>query len=134
MTRLHKKNLGKSGKIWEKSKKNWDFSLTWLFSSGSPVTVPTSIYNIDGKTYFEFTQRNNIRMSNYHRMDISFTKTIKLNKNTRVWNIGAYNLYSHINPLFISTSLMGNNLSNKLQFFEVGLLPLIPFISYEFRF
>lgn len=116
------------------SKKNWDFSLTWLFSSGSPITVPTSIYNIDGKTYFEFTQRNNIRMSNYHRMDISFTKTIKLNKNTRVWNIGAYNLYSHINPLFISTSLMGNNLSNKLQFFEVGLLPLIPFISYEFRF
>ena len=73
-------------------------------------------------------------MSNYHRMDLAFTKTIVFNKNTRVWNIGAYNLYSHINPLFISTSLMGNNLSNKLQFFEVGLLPLIPFISYEFRF
>lgn len=116
------------------TKKNWNISLSWLFSSGSPVTVPSSVYTINGKTYYEFTERNNVRMSNYHRMDISFTKTIKFLKNTRVWNIGAYNVYSHVNPLFISTSFLVTNPSEKLKFYEVGLLPLIPFISYEFSF
>ena len=116
------------------TKKHWNFSVSWLFSSGSPVTVPTSVYNINNKTYYEFTQRNNIRMSNYHRMDLAFTKTIVFNKNTRVWNIGAYNLYSHVNPLFISTSFLVSNTSSKLKFYEVGLLPLIPFISYEISF
>ena len=116
------------------TKKHWNFSVSWLFSSGSPVTVPTSVYTINNKTYYEFTQRNNIRMSNYHRMDLAFTKTIVFNKNTRVWNIGAYNLYSHVNPLFISTSFLVSNTSSKLKFYEVGLLPLIPFISYEISF
>ncbi|MFM9944209.1 MAG: TonB-dependent receptor [Bacteroidia bacterium] len=116
------------------SKKHWDVSLSWLYTTGSPVTVPTSIYSMNGKTYYEFTQRNNLRMSNYHRMDISFTKTIKFKRNTRVWNIGAYNVYSHLNPLFISTSFLGENTVNKLKFYEVGLLPLIPFISYEISF
>ncbi len=116
------------------TKKHWNFSISWLFSTGSPVTVPTSVYTINNKTYYEFTQRNNIRMSNYHRMDLSFTKTIVFNKNTRVWNIGAYNLYSHINPLFISTSFLVSNTSSKLKFYEVGLLPLIPFVSYEISF
>ena len=116
------------------TKTHWNFSVSWLFSSGSPVTVPTSVYTINNKTYYEFTQRNNIRMSNYHRMDLAFTKTIVFNKNTRVWNIGAYNLYSHVNPLFISTSFLVSNTSSKLKFYEVGLLPLIPFISYEISF
>lgn len=116
------------------TKRHWDISLSWIFTTGSPVTVPTSVYSINGKTYYEFTQRNNIRMSNYHRMDISFTKTIHLMKSTRVWNFGAYNLYSHINPMFVSTSFLVNSGSDNLRFYQVGLLPLVPFISYEFSF
>ena len=116
------------------TKKKWDISLSWLFATGAPVTVPTSVYSINNKSYYEFTKRNNVRMSNYHRMDISFTKTIHFRNNTRVWNIGAYNLYSHVNPVFISTSFLVTNTSNNLKFYEVGLLPLIPFISYEFSF
>ncbi len=117
-----------------KTKRNWNISSSWVFSSGSPVTVPTSVYTLNGKTYYELTQRNNIRMSNYHRMDVSFTKTIKYERSTREWNIGIYNIYSHVNPLFISTNFLVNSSSAKLTFYEVGLLPLIPFISYEISF
>jgi hypothetical protein len=116
------------------TKKNWTFTLSWIFSTGTPVTVPTSVYTVNDNTYYEFTKRNNIRMSNYHRMDIAFTKHIQFRHNRRTWNIGAYNVYSHINPIFISTSFIVNNLDKKLKFYEVGLLPLIPFISYEISF
>jgi outer membrane cobalamin receptor len=113
---------------------NWNFSLTWIFSTGSPVTIPTSVYNLNGKSYYEFTERNNVRMSNYHRMDVAFTKS-KIKKQTRrTWNIGAYNLYSHINPIFVSTSYIATNTNSNLKFFEVGLIPLLPFISYEIAF
>jgi len=114
--------------------KTWNFSLSWIFTSGSPVTIPTSVYTLNNKSYYEFTERNNIRMSNYHRMDLSFTKTILLQKSKRTWNIGAYNLYSHVNPMFISSSYIVTNSSTRLKFYEVGLIPLIPFVSYEISF
>jgi len=116
------------------TKKRWNFSMSWLFSTGSPVTVPTSVYNVNGKTYYEFTTRNNIRMTNYHRMDVSVTKTIIHKNSIATWNFGAYNLYSHVNPLFVSTNYIVNTDVSKLKFYEVGLLPLIPFISYEVSF
>lgn len=114
--------------------KTWNFSLSWIFTSGSPVTIPTSVYTINNKSYYEFTDRNNIRMSNYHRMDLSFTKTILLKRSKRTWNIGAYNIYSHVNPMFISSSYIVTNSSSRLKFYEVGLIPLIPFVSYEISF
>lgn len=114
--------------------KTWNFSMSWIFTSGSPVTIPTSVYTLNDKIYYQFTERNNIRMSNYHRMDLSFTKTILLQKSKRTWNIGAYNIYSHVNPMFISSSYIVTNSSSRLKFFEVGLLPLIPFVSYEISF
>lgn len=114
--------------------KTWNFSLSWIFTSGSPVTIPTSVYTINNKSYYEFTDRNNIRMSNYHRMDLSFTKTILLKRSKRTWNVGAYNIYSHVNPMFISSSYIVTNSSSRLKFYEVGLIPLIPFVSYEISF
>lgn len=114
--------------------KHWQLAGSWVYSSGSPVTIPTSAYTLNNKTYYQFTERNNIRMSDYHRMDISFTKTLIFQKSRRVWNFGAYNVYSHINPMFISSSYIVNSSNSRLRFYEVGLLPLIPFLSYEISF
>lgn len=114
--------------------KKWKFSVNWIFTSGMPVTIPTSVYTIDDKNYYQFTERNNVRMSNYHRMDISFVKSRYVKKQKRTLNLGAYNVYSHVNPMFISSSYIVANSATNLKFFEVGLLPIVPFISYEISF
>lgn len=115
-------------------KNKWFVSLSWIFTSGNPVTIPTSVYTIGNKNYYEFTERNNVRMSSYHRMDVSLSKSKIYKNRKRTINIGAYNLYSHLNPIFITTSYFLVSNQSNLRFYEVGLMPLIPYINYEISF
>lgn len=115
-------------------KNKWEFSMSWIFSTGSPVTIPTSVYKIDNKNYYEFTERNNVRMSAYHRMDVCFSKSKFTKKRKKTLNLGAYNFYSHLNPVFISTNYLITSNQSNLKFYEVGLLPVIPYINYEISF
>lgn len=116
------------------TKRKWSIALSWIFTTGSPVTIPTSVYKIGDKNYYEFTERNNVRLSSYHRMDVSFSKTRIIKNRKRTINFGAYNVYSHLNPVFVSTNYLISSDKSKLKFYEIGLLPLIPYISYEISF
>ncbi|NUM31276.1 MAG: TonB-dependent receptor plug domain-containing protein [Bacteroidetes bacterium] len=116
------------------TKKKWNASLSWIYTTGSPITVPSSVYKIDNKIYYEFTDRNNERMTAYHRMDVSISKSKIYKNRKRTLNFGAYNIYSHLNPVFVSTNYLLSSDKSKLTFYEVGLLPIIPYISYEISF
>lgn len=56
--------------------KRWDFSATWIFATGRPYTAPSGAYEVTlldetTETYFTVTEKNSLRLPNYHRMDIS---------------------------------------------------------------
>ena len=56
--------------------KRWDFSATWIFATGRPYTAPSGAYNVDlldgsSETYFTVTEKNSLRLPNYHRLDLS---------------------------------------------------------------
>lgn len=56
--------------------KRWDFAATWVYATGRPYTAPSGAYVItllDGteKEYFTVTSKNQMRLPDYHRMDLS---------------------------------------------------------------
>ncbi len=55
---------------------NFDFSATWIFSTGRPYTAPLGGYTItlvDGSTesYYAVSDKNTYRLPDYHRLDLA---------------------------------------------------------------
>lgn len=120
----------------------WTFSGVFVFSSGLAFTVPTGrISTLNSGTIFEgnyyiYEGRNNYRMASYHRLDISASnkKRVKLFKKEyeREWVFGLYNTYSRLNPYFVFFEV--DALTTKPVAKQVSLLPIIPGISFNFKF
>ena len=122
--------------------KHWTFSADFVFYTGRAFTLPSgrvtvpingSLYDA---AYYDFTSRNNTRLSNYHRLDVSFSnkKTVKFwgKKYEREWVFGAYNLYSRLNPYFVF--LEPNPITKQPEAKQVSLLPIVPSVSFNFKF
>lgn len=122
--------------------KHWTFSADFVFYTGRAFTLPSgrvtvpingSLYDA---TYYDFTSRNNARLTNYHRLDVSFSykKTRKLfhKKYESEWVFGAYNIYSHLNPYFVY--LTTNPDTKQPEARQVSLLPIVPSVSFNFKF
>ena len=85
-------------------------------------------------SYNNYGQKNGYRMGAYHRLDlgIQFHKTKKWGE--RTWAISVYNAYNRMNPYYYySSSEIRNNKTYRVLK-QVSLFPVIPSISYSFRF
>lgn len=131
--------------------KNVDLSGTWVFGTGNSISLPVGIYqasnpvqpNLTPETpvypdYYDFGKRNGYRMAPYHRLDlsVSFMKTTKWGE--RRWVFGVYNAYSRRNPYYINVEkkearINGQNYQ-KYEYIQYSLFPIIPSISYQFKF
>jgi hypothetical protein len=117
-----------------------DFSISWMFATGSPVTVPKSTYAQPAEflrwqinvPVMYYGGRNNFRLNNYHRLDISYTVRKKKKWGERSWSFGAYNAYSRKNPFFIEYDY--DFTSGKKKFIQYSLFPIIPSVTYGFKF
>jgi hypothetical protein len=122
--------------------KHWTVSADFVFYTGRAFTLPTgritvpingSLYDA---AYYDFTSRNNTRLRNYHRLDISasYKKARKLfgKKYESEWVFGAYNLYSRLNAYFVY--LEPNPQTKQPQARQVSLLPIVPSVSFNFKF
>jgi hypothetical protein len=127
-------------------KENKALSVTWVYGTGMAVTLPKSIYNRyipslyaqgDSEQAVDYYgERNSYRMRAYHRLDISYTITKKKRWGERSWTFGAYNLYSRRNPFYINLSSDWSEEEQKFKkhFTEYSLFPIIPSITYRFKF
>jgi hypothetical protein len=123
-----------------KFKPNKEFSFTWVYATGSAVTLPRlkypqyeqqPHYGFYGNTIKYYGGINNFRMNAYHRLDIGYTTTKKTKWGERSWNIGLYNAYSRPNPFFID---IGYDKNHNRKFIQYSLFPIIPSIAYRFKF
>ncbi len=122
--------------------KRWTVSADFVFYTGRAFTLPSgrvtvpingSLYDA---AYYDFTSRNNARLSNYHRLDVSFSnkkiRKIFGKKYEIEWVFGAYNLYNRLNPYFVYLS--PNPETKQPEARQVSLLPIVPSISFNFKF
>ena len=87
---------------------------------------------------FDYGDRNSSRMPNYHRLDLGLTWRKPHPKGDRIWRFSLYNAYNRINPYYIRFGQVGvpgeDFLVVQGRFEKVGLLPILPALSYQFNF
>lgn len=113
-------------------KKNLEFYTSWVYGSGSAITLPIGRYpstsNSPLDDIYIYGKRNGNRLRDYHRLDLGI-KSTKIKKHyTRIWNISVYNLYNRQNPFYITP---GSDSDGNRSFVQVSLIPFIPSISYR---
>jgi hypothetical protein len=130
----------------------FDIGATWVFSTGNATTLALQQYNaasIEGNNgYYSgynldyFESRNNYRMPNYHRLDLSVNFHKKKKHGTRTWNISIYNVYNQMNPFLVSEGVDDNNSyydydgnwHSKKVLKQISIFPIIPSVSYIYSF
>ncbi len=122
--------------------KKWSFSAQFILNTGNAYTLPAGRANVNGGgtlydgIYYDYTERNNARLNLYHRLDISATRTkqkiIFKHKYEQSWVFSIYNLYSHQNPYFVYLTV--DPATKQPQAKQVSLLPIIPSVSFNFKF
>ena len=124
--------------------KRWSFSSNFSYISGTPSTFPTSRFEQLGYVipYNANDTRNNVRIPNYHRFDISATLQGKKNETRKwqsYWVFSIYNIYSRRNAfsIFFRQSedippAVQSRSTEAVQLSVVG--NFIPAVSYNFKF
>ena len=133
----------------------------WVFGTGNALTLPIFRYATANQT-FDFGgtfpaqnffyqeveslgEKNAFRMTNYHRLDLSIEwkkkkENRKFKKLESSWVLSVYNAYYHRNPYFIFASDerefndQGEVTDINREFKEVSILPIIPSLTYQFKF
>ncbi|MGH2623674.1 MAG: hypothetical protein ACRDE7_08415, partial [Sphingobacterium sp.] len=120
--------------IYELSKK-WTLGATFVYNTGKAVTYPSGKYLVDGKTMFYYTNRNDYRMPNYHRLDLSATYEPKKQDKrfNSSWSFGLYNVYNRKNAYIIDFRESDNN-PNITQAYKIALFGIIPSVTWNFKF
>jgi hypothetical protein len=117
--------------------KKWTFGLVFIYATGNAITLPNSWYIIDNTITYEYAARNSIRMIPYHRLDLSATYHFKKReKFSSELNISVYNVYSRLNPYFLYINTEGDpyNGSLTIKAKQVSLFPILPSVTYNFKF
>ncbi len=130
----------------------WTFGLIWIYATGDALTLQTERYAINAGTPIDintgtvsnnlyllggYGKRNDFRQKAYHRLDLSATLHVKKHKNWESdWNFSVYNAYCRLNPYFIYFAQEGNTQNGTLsiQAKQVSLFPIIPAVTYNFKF
>ena len=110
---------------------------TWVYATGTALTLPESRYLIEGQIVNEYGARNSFRMEAFHRLDFALTWKGKENKKFKSsWNFSIYNVYNRKNPYFIYFSNEGNAFDGTLDVAakQVSLFGIIPSITWNFSF
>lgn len=111
-------------------------SAAWVFYSGAPTTYPVSRFSLGDSYAPIFSSRNEGRLSNYHRLDLSLTMKTKRRADNLPWSgewvFSLYNAYSRHNVWSVVYSL--SQYEEKPRAAKLYLFPILPSISYNLLF
>ncbi len=119
--------------------KKWKFSATFVYGTGNATTLPQRFYIVGGVLTQEYSNINQYRLPSYHRLDLSAVLTPKKNEGRKLkteWVFSIYNAYTRQNPYFIYYDQTGSPYdgSLKVQAKQVSLFPIIPAVTWNFKF
>lgn len=128
--------------------KRWSFSSVFVFQTGSTLTIPQGQVFVPingwgqqnsgffgGGGNFDYGGKNFYRLKAYNRLDIGLR--YKAGKKMRSeWHIDIYNGYNRRNPFFVIMTPQQDPRSGGTRYVatQISLLPVIPSLSYNFKF
>ncbi|MDN5203428.1 TonB-dependent receptor [Fulvivirgaceae bacterium BMA10] len=115
-----------------KASRRFKISANFTYSTGRPITVPVSKYSYDRiLSVLNYSERNQFRIPDYHRLDLSVTLSEGHKKNKLIkgeWVFSVYNVYGRKNPYSVFFNQNG-------QAFRLAVLgSIFPSITYNFKF
>jgi hypothetical protein len=81
--------------------RRFNLSTTLTYQQGRPITYPLSIYYLEGMQVIDYSRRNEYRIPDYFRIDLSLSVEGNLKKKKLFhssWMFGVYNLTGRNNP------------------------------------
>lgn len=119
--------------------KRWKVSATFVYGTGNAATLPQRFYIVGGVLTQEYSRINQYRLPSYHRLDLSAVLQGKRNDQRKMkteWVFSLYNAYSRANPYFIYYDQEGSpyNGTLKVQAKQVSIFPVIPAVTWNFKF
>ncbi len=120
-----------------------DVGMNWIFSSGGPITLPSETFYYNGKSVPVYNGRNQYRMPDYHRLDLSLTLKRKKTQNVKnhsTWVFALYNTYFRKNPsaVFSSQKLDLDYIDiidpTVQEIYKTWLFSIVPSVTYNFNF
>ena len=112
----------------------YSLSLNVIYSTGRPITLPLAIVHAGGASTLYYSDRNQYRIPDYFRTDISVNmegnhKTNKVTHNS--WSAGIYNVTGRQNAY--SVYFVQEN--GKVKGYQLSIFGApIPFITYTIKF
>lgn len=118
--------------IWSLSQA-WSISGSWIYLSGTPLTVPDVKYELSGVTCYYYSKRNSYKTPPTHRLDLSARYIHVGRKFTYEWAFGVYNAYCRYNPyiIYFQDDPLKPSGTRAVQ---RSLYGLIPSVSYTLKF
>ena len=112
----------------------YSMSLNVVYSTGRPITLPIAVFRLDGVYSLLYSDRNQYRVPDYFRTDLSFmiegNHKIKQRLHNS-WSFGVYNLTSRQNPY--SVYFVQEN--GKIKGYKLSIFgTAIPFVTYNIKF
>ena len=116
---------------------NYYYQMT--VSSYSGISTTNSFPTTTNLPYIN--SRNNFRYDPYHRLDVGVNFHKKLKHGIRTWNFSVYNVYNQLNPFLTTVTTKyqynystGMMESNKKVLTQISIFPIIPSVSYSYKF
>jgi len=111
----------------------WSFSSNFVYATGIPTNYPIAKYEFEGIMIPHYSgSRNQERLENYHRLDFAATYKPRGN-DLREWVFSIYNAYNRKNAssLYFRESIDNRGQTEAVQ---LSIFPIVPSVSYNFRF
>ena len=114
--------------------RRWGLGINFTYSSGRPITAPIAKFNIGDKQIAYFSNRNQFRIPDYHRLDISISLAGN-HKRKKIldgdWIFSIYNLYARKNAYSI---FFKNTAGSPPGVYKLSVLgTLFPSLTYNFK-
>ncbi|GAB3688039.1 TonB-dependent receptor [Spirosoma flavus] len=133
---------------------------TWVYGTGNALTVPVANYRPyqhslnrqtsfsngvpsiiaelfnPGPTVSDYSQqKNSFRAEPYHRFDVAIQFHKQKKHHERTWEFSLYNAYNRRNPFFYQLqTVREDGKPNRTGLFRYSVFPIVPSISYNFKF
>jgi hypothetical protein len=121
--------------------RRWRVGASFTYNTGRPITLPELSYNINGHQLIHYSDRNQYRLPDYHRLDLSlsYDGSLRLTKKWKsYWTISVINVYSRKNIQSIYYEKTTPSPMNNYQKYSLYKLTIIgrplPTLTYNFTF
>lgn len=116
---------------------------TWVYGTGSAFTIPVGRFGLQGQ-YGDsesvvpvYLNRNQFRLAAYHRLDGGLVYKLRPRRGEADLTLSVYNSYNRRNPYFVYFDQIKDettDLTLEYKAKQVSLFPIIPSVTYNFKF